>query len=286
MREIAAMTTVKSVGPGEYLFRESGPVRGFYVVLRGCLKLHRVFLSGHEQIIHIYRPGETLAEESLTCPAGHIADASAIEDSVVLVVRRQEFLQVLRRRPELTLRVLRSLDCQLQRMVRLLDDLTLKDVRTRVATWFLRQCDNPTGRLPERIELPLTKRLLASELGTTSETFSRTLASLRDERLVDLDRKAVILLCPSRLAASLERDGTPPRGPEGLVNDQRPARWIPMGPAADRARAAEGGSAPVKILPFRPGPGSDWEQGPGVTSVAVSAAQLAAAAQGALSPRV
>jgi CRP/FNR family transcriptional regulator len=205
------MTTVRTVPRGEYLFREHGPVRGFYVVLQGSIKLHRVFLSGHEQIIHIYQPGETLAEESLVSVAGHLADACAIEEAVVLTVRRQEFLALLVRRPQLALRVLESLDRQLQRIVRLLDDLTLKDVRTRVATYFLRRSQDPRGRDPERIELHVTKRLLASELGTTSETFSRTLAALRDEGLVELEQKAVVLLSPSRLAASIASGGATAR---------------------------------------------------------------------------
>lgn len=181
-------------------------MRGFYVVIRGAIKLHRVFLSGHEQVIHIYRAGETLAEESLVSPAGHLADASAIEDTQVLLVRREDFLALLCHQPELTLRMLQSLDQQLQRIVRLLDDLTRKDVRTRVAHWFLNRCRNPSGRAPERIVLPGTKRLLASELGTTSETFSRTLAVLREEQLLALEEDAVILLCPSRLAASLGKE--------------------------------------------------------------------------------
>lgn len=224
--KVAAITSPRSVAKGEYLFREGAAVRGFYVVIRGAIKLHRVFLSGHEQVIHIYRAGETLAEESLVAPSGHLADASAIEDTQVLLIRREDFLSLLCHQPELTLRMLQSLDRQLQRIVRLLDDLTRKDVRTRVAHWFLNRCRNPAGRAPERIVLPGTKRLLASELGTTSETFSRTLAVLREERLLALEEDAVILLCPSRLAASLEGGAVLPD--DLLAGEGRPAAstWL------------------------------------------------------------
>lgn len=232
------MTCTKSLARGEYLFREHGSVRGFYVVLRGSIKLHRVFLSGHEQVIHIYGPGETLGEESIVSSGGHLADACAIEHVEVLLVRRREFLDLLMRRPQLALRLLQSLDLQLQRIVRLLDDLTLKDVRTRVATYFLRRSRDPSALEPERIELQMTKRLLASELGTTSETFSRTLASLRDERLLDLEDKAVVLRSPGKLAAAIGSRGASARHAGWDVGvEQLPADILPL--LASRPRGVE-----------------------------------------------
>ena len=50
----------------------------------------------------------------------------------------------------------------------------------------------------------MTKRLLASELGTTSETFSRTLAKLRDQELVSVHGNTVTLQCPVRLKEYLK----------------------------------------------------------------------------------
>jgi hypothetical protein len=49
----------------------------------------------------------------------------------------------------------------------------------------------------------MTKRLLASELGVTSETLSRTLAKFRNHQLVRVEGRSVTLTCPERLAASV-----------------------------------------------------------------------------------
>ena len=65
-----------------------------------------------------------------------------------------------------------------------LEDLTLKDVETRLANWLMKRCPHPLSEKPARIELTMTKRVLAAELGTVSETFSRTLAKFREQKLV------------------------------------------------------------------------------------------------------
>jgi hypothetical protein len=45
----------------------------------------------------------------------------------------------------------------------------------------------------------MTKRVLAAELGTVSETFSRTVAKFRKQRLISVEGNTFTLLCPIRL---------------------------------------------------------------------------------------
>ena len=62
---IAAITAVKSIRKGDYLFHEGTPVHGFYVVYTGAVKVHRVSFAGKEQVLHVYRPHESFGEEAL-----------------------------------------------------------------------------------------------------------------------------------------------------------------------------------------------------------------------------
>ena len=66
----------------------------------------------------------------------------------------------------------------------MLDDLTLKDMETRLANWLLKQCPRPIGTQSVEIKLDRTKRVLAAEMGTTSETLSRTLAKFRNQKFL------------------------------------------------------------------------------------------------------
>ena len=206
LENIAAVTLIKSLAKGDYLFHEGDTATGFYIIQRGSVNVHRVNAAGKEQIIHIFRTGESFAEVSLASNEGYPADACALEATQVLLVQKDGILALLRRQPELALRMLGSMSSHLRVLVGQLEDLTLKDVETRLANWLVKRCPNPQSEQPLRIELTMTKRVLAAELGTVSETFSRTLGKFRQQKLITVKGKTVLILSPARLNALLRRN--------------------------------------------------------------------------------
>lgn len=202
---IAAFTIPKHLAKGEYLFRESDPSEGFYIVQRGAINVHRVNATGKAQVIHVFRPVESFAEATLATADGYPADGRATEGSTVLLVPKADFVELLRRRPELSLRMLGSMSQHLRVLIGLLDDLTLKDMETRLANWFLLRCPRPLPNEPFVIQLDRTKRVLAAEMGATSETLSRTLAKFRDQKLLRVTGNTITLTRPRELERLLER---------------------------------------------------------------------------------
>lgn len=186
IRQIASFVQSRKLAKDETLFRESEPAIGFYIVQRGAINVHRVNAAGKEQVIHVFRPGESLGEAALASPTGYPAAARAIEPSTVLLVPKVDILDLVAQRPDLALRMLGSMSQHLRVLVGLLDDLTLKDVETRLARWILRQCPAAEKR-PAAFTLDRTKRVLAAELGTTAETLSRTLGRFRDAGWLEVE---------------------------------------------------------------------------------------------------
>jgi CRP/FNR family transcriptional regulator len=206
LENIAEVTVVKSLEKDDYLFHEGDPARGFYIVQRGAVNVHRVSAVGKEQIIHIFRTADSFAEVALASATGYPADARALEPTQVLLVQKDGILALLKRQPELALRMLGSMSSHLRVLVSQLEDLTLKDVETRLANWLMKRCPNPQSEQPVKIELTMTKRVLAAELGTVSETFSRTLAKFRQQKLLTVKGKTVTILLPAKLSALLRRN--------------------------------------------------------------------------------
>ena len=204
LRVIAGITVTRALEKNEYLFREGDPSMGFFVVQAGSVSVHRLAPSGKEQVIHVFQPGDSFAEATLATDTGYPADARALEPSQVLLVQREAFVGLLKRQPELALRMLSSMSLHLRVLVARLDDLTQKDVETRLANWLVKRC--PEGDAPCEIELPTTKRTLAAELGTVSETFSRTLAKFREQELIAVKGKLVRVLSPAKLRQLLNRN--------------------------------------------------------------------------------
>jgi CRP-like cAMP-binding protein len=172
---IASFIVSKHLDKGEYLFREGDRSEGFYVVQKGAINVHRV-------------------------------NARATEPTTVLLVPKNDFVDLLRRRPDFALRMLGSMSQHLRVIVGLLDDLTLKDMETRLANWLLKQCPRPVSAAPVEIKLNRTKRVLAAEMGTTSETLSRTLAKFRDQKLLRVTGNTVVVMRPRELQKLLQRN--------------------------------------------------------------------------------
>lgn len=206
LERVAEVCVPKAYEKDDYIFREGDPSPGFYLVQRGAVNVHRANATGREQVIHVFRAGETFAEATLTMESGCPASARAAEPTQVLLVQKAGFLDLLRQQPELALRLFGSLSQRLRLLVGQLDDLKLKDVETRLANWLLKRCPDPEGERPVEIHLPMTKRMLAAELGTVSETFSRTLAKLRKQGILEVAGKVVTVPAPKRLLALLRRN--------------------------------------------------------------------------------
>jgi CRP/FNR family transcriptional regulator, dissimilatory nitrate respiration regulator len=201
LEAIAGFSILRNVPKDGYLFHEGDPSEGFYVVQKGAINVHRVSATGKEQVIYVFRAGESFAEASLASETGYPANARAIETSSVLVIPKAPFLALLTRRPELGLRMLGSMSQHLRVLVGLVEDLTLKDVETRFINWLLKRSPRDADG-EATIELGMTKRVLAAELGTSSETLSRTFARLRAEKLLEVKGSRLLV---SDLAALRDR---------------------------------------------------------------------------------
>lgn len=200
---IASFAVLKNLRRDEYLFRQGSPSEGFYVVQRGAINIHRVNPAGKEQVIHVFRTGESLAEGALASATGYPADARAVESSTVLLIPKIPFLDFIGRRPDLALRMLGSMSAHLRILVGMLDDLTLKDVESRLINWLLKQ---HRAAKSSTITLPGTKRVIAAELGTSGETLSRTLGRLRDSQLISVAARTITIHDIAGLNAILQRN--------------------------------------------------------------------------------
>src|SRR5579872_1976318 len=88
LQNIANVTVVKTLEKDEYLFHEADPARGFYIVQNGAVNVHRVTAGGKEQVIHVFRTGDSFAEVALATSTGYPADARAVQTTQVLLVQK------------------------------------------------------------------------------------------------------------------------------------------------------------------------------------------------------
>ncbi len=161
----------------DVLFREGEPVEGLFVLVSGRVKIYKLSPDGKEHILHVVRPGQTFAEAAVFMPGGYPAYAEALQKSRALLLPKTPFLDLLRDEPAISLQIIASLSRYLKQFADRIEDLSLKDVSARLARWFLATA-REKGR--DFWDLEITKGELASQIGTVSETLSRTLRKFQD----------------------------------------------------------------------------------------------------------
>lgn len=162
----------------EVLFRQGDPAERFYVVLAGRVALHLRDKSGRESIIEVVKPGDSFGEEAVFDRGRFAFGARAIEQIRTVRVPAEAFLKTLADDFRFATMVMASMSAHLHCLVKQVGELKLKTTEQRIASYLLSLATESAG--PAVIELPYDKRILASELSMTPESFSRALGRLRD----------------------------------------------------------------------------------------------------------
>ena len=179
---------------GAVLFHHGQPASRFFFVRTGQVKLFRVSPDGHEKIIEIIRAGQTFAEAVMFMgeQARYPVSCEAIEDTRLLAFDQKKFLQVLEQSHEISFGMLAAMSRRLHMLVNQIDSLTLQNATYRLVMYLLEQAPRE-ARPGADLELTTPKSALASRLAIQPETFSRLLAKLRDQGLIEVHGPHIIL---------------------------------------------------------------------------------------------
>ncbi len=184
----------------------------FYVVLGGWVKIFRLTPDGDEAVMGLFARGESLAEAAMFMGGRFPANAEVVEQARLLRVESRPFEMRLHAEPEIAVAMLASVSRRMHYLVGQIEQLQVRSGTQRVADFLLKLC--PTEDGPAEIALPSDKSLIASRLGMKPESFSRSLARLRD--LGVRSERSHVSISDSTALAEYCADGS-------LRSDRRPS---------------------------------------------------------------
>ena len=204
LKRIRAVASLKQIGKREILFGEGEEAKGFYVILSGKVKLYKISPEGKEQILHVVSAPDAFAEAALFLEGSYPAFAETLADSQLLFFPKRDFIQLIEGNPQLSINMIVSLSHFLRRFASLIEELSLKEVSSRVAKYLidLSLKSAKEGKNPKEVDLDLSKNQLASKLGTISETLSRTLTKMKAKGIIDVKRNKILILNQQALRES------------------------------------------------------------------------------------
>lgn len=143
-------------------------------------------------VFSIFREGDFFGEMALLQNERvRSASARTIEKSVLCILKKRDFLPLIKSKPEILIGIFETTLDRLRDANKLITDLTILDVRTRIARMLLRLTEQhgvPTAE-GVLIDLKLTHQHLADMTGTARETVTKSLIELQNEQLIRIDQK-------------------------------------------------------------------------------------------------
>lgn len=193
--EILGLATELRVAKGSSIFGKGDPGNSMMAVLAGRVRIGNVSPDGKEVMLNVIRQGEIFGEIALLDGKPRSADATALEDSVLLVIERRHFMPFLLRHDDLVERLLVVLCDRLRRTSLALEEIALFDLPARLARLLVKLAADYGRPVDDgtRIDLKLSQRDLSTLVASTRESVNKQLRLwIRDGLLVQQDGYLVL----------------------------------------------------------------------------------------------
>jgi len=206
--ELKAMlrhASYKKIKQGETVINEQDPIRAFYVIIYGRLRLYKSSPEGKEQTLYLLGPGEPFGLSTAFATAFFPLSVVALEESAVLIIPGTVMERLAGRETALLLNIIRLLSIRLRESIALVEALALKGLPQRLASFLMHLLDKEQVK-KDALELAITQRELAKILGVTPEALSRVLRKMNNDGILKVAGRAISILNEKALKTLADGD--------------------------------------------------------------------------------
>jgi len=196
LARMAEVTRERSYPKGSVIVFEDDPGDSLFIVREGRVKVVLIGEDGREVILDLLGVGEHFGELSLIDGHPRSAHVIAMEDSRLIVLRREDFRRRVEASPTVGWALLVELSRRLRRADEQIGSLVLLDVDGRIARLLLDAAAESGGTT---IEKRLTHQTIAQMIGASRETVSRAMRIFQDQGLIKVVRRQISIADRVRL---------------------------------------------------------------------------------------
>jgi CRP-like cAMP-binding protein len=187
LERLASVGRIHDFRKGTYLFHQGDDAPDVHFLLRGRVEVTSLSVTGHRQFHTTLNPPQFFGELGVLGQMPRTAGAIAIEDTAVLVIRGETWLDFLAGQPAAMRELIRALARQIQAHEAFVEDLLFLDLKGRVAKRLLQLVSPSLDQVPgDGAVLPsvVTHADLASLSGGSRENVTRILSEFQRRGLV------------------------------------------------------------------------------------------------------
>ena len=197
-------SSVETIERGKTIFFPGDPAERVYLLRRGAVRLSRVYESGEEITVALLRENSLFGVLSLL--TGQRSDrfyhAIAFTRVEMVTAPATSVRRAIEQYASVGLLLLQGLSSRILQTETMIETLTHRDMSSRLVSFLLVLCRDFGVPSSEgiTIDLRLSHQAIAEAIGSTRVTITRLLGDLRNEGLVQIDRKKITVFDPIALA--------------------------------------------------------------------------------------
>lgn len=203
INQIIKVARFKDLNKGDFIFHRDEPGKVLFIVIDGMVKIHYGMDRTRQKTLALLTQGEFFGEMAILTDSGRSADAEAVEESKVLLIRKNDFLKLLEKNNSFCIELLIEMCHRLETADKQIENLTFRNLPGRVAeqlfflaTKFGRQEQGKTV-----IDLRLTHSDLADMVGTNRESISKIISQFKAENSIEIKDNFFSIADPDKLSA-------------------------------------------------------------------------------------
>ncbi len=195
---------VESFERGKTIFFPGDPAERVFFLVKGAVKLSRVYEAGEEITVALLRENSVFGVLSLI--TGQKSDrfyhAVAFTPVELLSAPIEQVESSLKENPELSMLMLRGLSSRILQTEMMIETLAHRDMASRLVSFLLILCRDFGVPTTEgiRIDLKLSHQAIAEAIGSTRVTVTRLLGDLRDQEMISIHKKKITVYNPVALS--------------------------------------------------------------------------------------
>lgn len=189
---------VRTYRKKEFLFMEGQTPTDLYFIRKGEIKTYKVNYDGKELITGIHNDGDFLGYVALLEEKAYNENAEILEESEIMMIPRQEFLNVIYSSKDLARKFIRLVSHNLVEAENRLLDLAYQSVRQRVAGALLKLHQQMSAYHKTSV-INICRKDISNIVGTATESLNRTLADFKDEGLIEIGEEGIKILNQPKL---------------------------------------------------------------------------------------
>lgn len=202
--ELNRISKLKQVKKGEAVYFATDPANTIYLLKNGRVKLTRYSSEGKELIIALFNTGDVFGEMSVLNQDQRNDFATAMEECCLLEITKSDFEIFVSKHPDINIRMTKLIGLRIRRYTEKIEELVFKDAPQRIVSFLLKLGEDAGKNIGGEIFIRpfLTHEDIAKLTACSRQTVNAVLTDLREKKLINFDRKKLIIHNPTLLSSS------------------------------------------------------------------------------------